>query len=290
MAAIASSRSSGRRRRGKSAVAEALAEPDRRRGRLGRLDAGLPRPADPDEPARAADAARRRSGRSTTRARSASTSALAHAAIDEIARAPAARRSSPAAPASTCAPRSPSSTLPPAPPPGRARALGARSTTSRAPTAAHALLAERDPEAAARVHPNDRRRVVRALELAEAGASLAPADDRLWAGETRHPTLIVGLDVPHGRARAPDRARARGRCSSAGVEDEVRRGARRPALVDGAEGHRARARSPSCRATRRSTAIVLRTRRYAAYQRKWMRRIPGLVTRRRRPPAGRDRR
>ena len=34
---------------------------------------------------------------------------------------------------------------------------------------AHALLAERDPAAAARVHPNDRKRVVRALELAAAG-------------------------------------------------------------------------------------------------------------------------
>jgi len=31
---------------------------------------------------------------------------------------------------------------------------------------AHAVLSERDPEAAAAVHPNDRRRVVRALELA----------------------------------------------------------------------------------------------------------------------------
>ena len=40
--------------------------------------------------------------------------------------------------------------------------------------AAHALLAERDPAAAARVHANDTKRLVRALELAEAGHSLAP--------------------------------------------------------------------------------------------------------------------
>ncbi len=32
--------------------------------------------------------------------------------------------------------------------------------------------------------------------------------------------------------------------------------------------------------------IVLRTRRYAAYQRKWMRRIPGIVTVRADRPAG----
>src|SRR5881275_2813408 len=74
---------------------------------------------------------------------------------------------------------------------------------------AHELLAERDPSAAAAVHANDRRRVVRALELAEAGASLRPSEDRLWAGETRHPTLIVGLELPRKelRRRIADRAR-----------------------------------------------------------------------------------
>src|SRR5206468_4218205 len=86
----------------------------------------------------------------------------------------------------------------------------------------HAVLADRDPAAAARVHPNDRRRVVRALELAEAGASLAPARDRLWAEETRHPTLVVGLDVPKDalERRIAERTRA---MFDAGVQDEVRR-------------------------------------------------------------------
>jgi len=45
------------------------------------------------------------------------------------------------------------------------------------------------------VHPNDRRRVVRALELADAGASLRPGRDRLWTAETRRPTLVIGLEV-----------------------------------------------------------------------------------------------
>src|SRR6266545_3177877 len=48
---------------------------------------------------------------------------------------------------------------------------------------AHGRLQTLDPEAAARVHPNDRRRVIRALELAEAGSSLA--GDALWSGDTR---------------------------------------------------------------------------------------------------------
>ena len=64
------------------------------------------------------------------------------------------------------------------------------------PDAAYARLAELDPAAARRVHPNDRRRVVRALELAEAGFSLAPAEDRLFRGAWRHPTFVAGLDVP----------------------------------------------------------------------------------------------
>jgi tRNA dimethylallyltransferase len=64
------------------------------------------------------------------------------------------------------------------------------------PDGAHAVLAERDPAAAERVHANDRKRVVRALELTEAGHSLAPDENRLWTDDTRLPTTIVALDVP----------------------------------------------------------------------------------------------
>src|SRR5438874_13019101 len=85
--------------------------------------------------------------------------------------------------------------LPPAPRPGE-RERWSRFYDDEGAAAAHAQLTELDPAAATAVHANDRRRVVRALELAAAGASLAPADDRLWAEETRHPTVIVGLDVP----------------------------------------------------------------------------------------------
>src|SRR5262249_35847688 len=58
--------------------------------------------------------------------------------------------------------------------------------------AAHRLLAHRDPRAASAVHPNDRRRVVRALELTEAGASLAPEVDTLWDRRDRHGTIVFG--------------------------------------------------------------------------------------------------
>ena len=78
--------------------------------------------------------------------------------------------------------------LPPAPEPG-ARERWSEVYDELGAEGAHELLAERDPAAARRVHPNDRRRVVRALELAEAGASLAPVEDRLWDGSFRRPTL-----------------------------------------------------------------------------------------------------
>jgi tRNA dimethylallyltransferase len=140
---------------------------------------------------------------------------------------------------------------------------------------AHALLAERDPAAAWRLHPNDRRRVVRALELSELGSSLRSAE-RLWTEDTRHPTVVFGLELPREVLTTRIEVRARA-MFGAGVEEEVHR-----ALADGpsatvvhALGLREIAGLPREQALE---ALIVRTRRYAAYQRKWMRRIPGLVT------------
>ena len=164
--------------------------------------------------------------------------------------------------------------LPPKPPHDARRRWSAFYDEAGA-AAAHAHLVELDPAAAAGVHPNDRRRVVRALELAEAGASLAPERDRLWSEETRHPTLVVGLDVPPVvlERRIEQRTRA---MFDAGVESEVRRALEQPISstarkVIGLEEIATLAREEAI------DALVGRTRRYAAYQRKWMRRIPGLV-------------
>ena len=164
--------------------------------------------------------------------------------------------------------------LPPPPVPGaRERLEGLYDELG--PEAAHQLLAERDPAAAAAVHPNDRRRVVRALELAESGSSLRPGEDRLWSGETRHPTLIVGLDLPAEELarRIEERTRA---MFERGVEEEVRR------ALTGSISPTARtvhgldeiAELPREQAIE---ALATQTRRYAAYQRKWLRRIPGIV-------------
>jgi len=147
--------------------------------------------------------------------------------------------------------------------------------------AAHALLAAKDPDAAASVHPNDRRRVVRALELAEAGHSLR--GDRLWTADTRVPTLVVGLDVPSAELAARIEARTRA-MFEAGVEDEVRQALAHPLSSTAGKiiGLREVGELPRDEA---EAALVVRTRRFAAYQRKWMRRIPDLVTvRADRPP------
>jgi tRNA dimethylallyltransferase len=165
--------------------------------------------------------------------------------------------------------------VPPAPDPG-ARERWEAFYEARGADSAHAELAARDPAAAAGVHPNDRRRVVRALELSEAGFSLAPAEGRLWSGDVRHPTLVFGLQVPKDvlERRIAERTVA---MFERGVEEEVRRAlaGRLSSTARQVLGLREVAELEREQAVE---AIVLRTRRYAAYQRKWMRRIPGLVS------------
>jgi tRNA dimethylallyltransferase len=163
--------------------------------------------------------------------------------------------------------------LPPAPQPGARERWEAAYDAD--PAAAHAQLAELDPPASKAVHVHDRRRVVRALELAEMGQSLAADGDRLWSEDLRRPTLVVGLEVPKERLEERIRARAE-EMVAGGVVEEVRaahaRGLSRTA--EKAHGLRELSELPAAEALER---IVVRTRRYAAYQRKWMRRIPGIV-------------
>jgi tRNA dimethylallyltransferase len=140
---------------------------------------------------------------------------------------------------------------------------------------AHELLVERDPAAAAAIHANDRRRVVRALELVEAGSSLRPTEDRLWTGETRHPTLIVGLTLDREELRRRIEERTR-QMFERGVEEEVREALAGPISETARHIHGLReiAELPREDAIE---AIVIRSRRYAVYQLRWMQRIPGVV-------------
>jgi tRNA dimethylallyltransferase len=162
--------------------------------------------------------------------------------------------------------------LPPAPEPG-ARERWEELYERDGPERAHALLSELDPEAAAAVHPNDRRRVVRSLELAGQDRER----ERLWTTEARHQTVVFGLEVDKEELERRIARRARA-MFDAGVRQEVER-----ALAAGisstaryAHGVADVAEHPDDEAA--IEAIVARGKRYAAHQRKWMRRIPGLVS------------
>jgi tRNA dimethylallyltransferase len=141
--------------------------------------------------------------------------------------------------------------------------------------AAHERLGQLDRAAAESIHVNDRRRVVRALELAAVGESLIPAEPRLWTESMRRPTLVVGLDIPADElerriGERTDDMIQRGAVDEAGAarQRELSRTAAQALGLDDLT------RLPLDEAREQ---VVLRTRRYAAYQRKWMRRIPGIA-------------
>jgi tRNA dimethylallyltransferase len=162
--------------------------------------------------------------------------------------------------------------LPPAPEPGERERLE-RLYDGEGAESAHRRLAELDPEAAAAVHPNDRRRVVRSLEL----AGRSRERNRLWTDDTRHPTLVFGLDVPKAEldSRIAERTRA---MFEAGVRAEAQGALAGPVSSTAAYAHGLADIAEHPNDDDAIEALTARTRRYAAYQRKWMRRIPGLVS------------
>jgi tRNA dimethylallyltransferase len=159
--------------------------------------------------------------------------------------------------------------LPPEAPAG-ARERWERLYDRRGPETAHAILARRDPRAAQRVHANDRKRIVRALELWHAGGTLVPEQPRLWTAELRLPTLVVGLETARETLAARIRARAAAMFEQ-GVEEEVRAAGDVAPQVLGLDAVRTLPREEAIDELERATV------RFAAYQRKWMRRIPGIV-------------
>jgi tRNA dimethylallyltransferase len=165
--------------------------------------------------------------------------------------------------------------LPPAPADG-ARERWSSVYDELGAEAAHALLVESDPAAAARVHANDRRRVIRGLELAEAGETLAPAIDRLWSDTMRHPTLLLGLDLANEKLDARIDARVAAMIDSGAVaEAEAAWSAPLSATARKVLGLEQFATLPLPEA---AEAVALATRRLARYQRKWLRRLDVAAT------------
>jgi len=167
------------------------------------------------------------------------------------------------------------------PPPAGLRKRLEEEADSVGPEAMHARLAQRAPQAAEKVPPADRSRVIRLLELLEMGAledEEPQVESQLWTEQTRHPTLLVGLTMD--RAELYERIDRR-------VDTMVGTGA----LEEVKAAHEAGASATARKALGFEDllagdidAMKRRSRQYARRQLTWMRKLPNAelidVTRR----------
>ncbi|MEJ7717728.1 MAG: tRNA (adenosine(37)-N6)-dimethylallyltransferase MiaA [Thermoleophilaceae bacterium] len=165
--------------------------------------------------------------------------------------------------------------LRPPPEPGVRERLEAEAG-ARGVAALHAELMRRDPRAARRIEPSDRSRVVRALELLEAGedpaaASARPERSELWTADVRRPTLLAGLsrDREDLYRRIDARAEA---MVAAGAAAEIQ------AAADAGASATARKALGFDELARGDVEALKRgTRRLAKRQLTWMRKLPNLL-------------
>jgi tRNA dimethylallyltransferase len=154
---------------------------------------------------------------------------------------------------------------PPVPP--EIRSEVERELAERGP---EALWGELDPDLAATINPNDRKRIVRMTELQRAGIEPPRSSDGLWTAGMRRPTLLVGLTM--------DREELAGRID-ARVDEMIAAGA--------ADEARAAAESGASRTARAALgfeellegdvdAVKRAHRAYVRRQLTWMRRMEGV--------------
>ena len=142
--------------------------------------------------------------------------------------------------------------------------------------ALHALLAERDPESAALIHPNNVRRVVRALEMSDEGVSYARHHEGLHERAAHYPARIWGLSWPREDLYARIDARV-DQMVEAGLVEEVRALAGRGLTMDVTAGQAIGYKEMLDALSGRiglGEAVELvkrRTRRYAKRQLSWFR-------------------
>ena len=144
-------------------------------------------------------------------------------------------------------------------------------------------LERHDPIAAARIHPNDRRRAVRALEVWTATGQPISALQRQWEDAPRtlpHGWHVVGLEWPVELINQRINVRVRAMVE-AGLEAEVMRllakGPLNRQAVE-AVGYREVLRhfAHECSMDQAEEDIKARTRRYARQQRTWLRRFKAI--------------
>jgi tRNA dimethylallyltransferase len=147
------------------------------------------------------------------------------------------------------------------------RAEVEREVATRGPEALHAEL---DPDVGATVHPRDRKRIARTLELQRSGIEPPRGSEQLWTGSLRHPTALVGL--------VDDRDEL-GRRIDARVDEMVAAGAAEEARLAAEAGasRTARAALGFEELLRGDVDAVKRAHRdYARRQLTWMRKMPGI--------------
>jgi tRNA dimethylallyltransferase len=140
-----------------------------------------------------------------------------------------------------------------------------------------AQLESVDPAAAARIHPNDRRRTIRALEVFQLSGRRLSELQTQWTEAIREDALIIGIDYPVQTINSRINARVM-RMIHDGLVDEVRglhkagaigRQAREALgykqIIDHLEGR--------CSLEDAIEEIKIRTRRFAKQQRTWLRRF-----------------
>jgi len=137
--------------------------------------------------------------------------------------------------------------------------------------ALHARLAQRAPWAAEGIDPNDRQRIVRSLELFDAGELEPPSGpSQLWTADMRQPTLLVGLVMERETLYARIDARVDAMLA-AGVREEVLL-----AHTAGASATARKALGFEELLAGDVEAMKRHTRNYARRQLTWMRKLAGV--------------
>ena len=261
---------------GKSAVAARLGDVARDEpisADSAALYAGLPiLTAAPEQPT----PARRHRARSPSRCRSAGTSRAHTRRSTTILAAVEAGRSSSEARACTCAPRSRSCRC--GRRPSRASAAAGRTPTAgSAPEGAHALLAERDPRPPPACIRTTASGSCGHSSWPRRGTRSPPSATTSGAHDFRLPTLLVALDAAARRAR-PAHRRPYAHWRRTARAAEARRAWTGPLSPTRPRRCSASRRSRRCPSRRRSRWSSQATKRLARYQRKWLRRLPGVAT------------
>ena len=164
---------------------------------------------------------------------------------------------------------------------GAIRARLQAEAASSGSAALHARLSQIDPERAARLHPNDEKRIIRALEIYEAtGETATERDRRAAARAPRYRAVKIGLDWPD-RATLYERIDRRvDLMFAAGLPEEARRiRAMHPGrTASQAIGYKELFRyfDGLCTLQEAREDIARESRRYAKRQLTWLRRDPDI--------------